>query len=216
MFERAWEKPSSQEKENFRRLVNHLLGHTFLTSETYDFEEGVTRVSKDYLFVERHFEMFREYFDYGGFTMNRDSGYGVISLGSTWDSNRVKFDKLTTLMVYTLRLIYEEEREKLKLSKEVFLTTGELVHKMITVGAITKKPANNALHESLRILHHYRIIEKMEGAWESADTRLLILPVILFIVSSGQISNMHRLMEEESASVPEEEEPEQVVAGDEE
>lgn len=199
MFEKAWERLTGAEKDTFRRLVNSLLGHTFLTVEQYDFEEGVTRINKDYLFVERHFEMFREYLDYAGFMLQRDSGYGVIYLGSQFDANRARFDKLTTIMVYTLRLIYEEEREKLTLSKEVFLTTGELVHKMISIGAIRKKPANAVLHESLRQLHHFRIVEKMEGAWENADTRLLILPVILFIVSNEQISNMHKLVEEEGS-----------------
>ena len=198
MFEKSWEGLGSTEKEQFARLVNILLGHTFLTVEIYDFEENVTRINKDYLFVDRHFEMFREYLDYAGFSLERDSGYGVIYLTSRYDANRVKLDKLTTLMVYTLRLIYEEEREKLTLSKEVFLTTGDLVHKMITIGAIRRKPSNAALHESLRTLHHFRIVEKMEGAWENASTRLLILPVILFIVSNEQISNMHKLVEEDA------------------
>ena len=197
VFEKSWERLTTGEKDTFRRLVNSLLGHTFLTAEQYDFEEGMTRINKDYLFVERHFELFREYLDYAGFMLRRDSGYGEIYLESQSDANRVKFDKLTTLMVYTLRLIYEEEREKLTLSREVFLTTGDLVHKMVSIGAIRKKPANIVLHESLRMLHHFRIVEKMDGPWENADTRLLILPVILFIVSNEQISNMHKLVEDE-------------------
>ena len=205
MFEKSWERLTSAEKEQFSHLINVLLGHTFLTVELYDFDEGVTRVNKDYLFVERHFELFREYLDYAGFTLERDTGYGVISLKSRYDANRVRFDKLTTLMVYTLRLIYEEEREKLTLSKEVFLTTGDLVHKMISIGALKRKPPNAALHDSLRTLHHFRILEKMEGSWESAETRLLILPVILFIVSNEQISNMHRLLEEDSTGMEREE-----------
>ena len=205
MFEKSWEGLGSTDKEQFARLVNILLGHTFLTVEIYDFEENVTRINKDYLFVERHFEMFREYLNYAGFSLERDSGYGVIYLTSRYDANRVKFDKLTTLMVYTLRLVYEEEREKLTLSKEVFLTTGDLVHKMISIGALRRKPPNAALHESLRTLHHFRIVDKMEGAWENASTRLLILPVILFIVSNEQISNMHKLVEEDGTSLDEEE-----------
>ena len=205
MFEKSWEGLGSTDKEQFARLVNILLGHTFLTVEIYDFEENVTRINKDYLFVERHFEMFREYLNYAGFSLERDSGYGVIYLTSRYDANRVKFDKLTTLMVYTLRLVYEEEREKLTLSKEVFLTTGDLVHKMISIGALRRKPSNAALHESLRTLHHFRIVDKMEGAWENASTRLLILPVILFIVSNEQISNMHKLVEEDGTSLDEEE-----------
>lgn len=66
VFEKSWERLTTGEKDTFRRLVNSLLGHTFLTAEQYDFEEGMTRINKDYLFVERHFELFREYLDYAG------------------------------------------------------------------------------------------------------------------------------------------------------
>jgi hypothetical protein len=68
--------------------------------------------------------LFQEDLKYSGFQLERDSNYGVISLSSSYDANRQKFDRLTTLMVYVLRLIYEEEREILSLSKESFTTTG--------------------------------------------------------------------------------------------
>ena len=109
----------------------------------------------------------------------------------------IQLDKLTTLMLYVLRLIYEEEREKLSLSRDIFTTTGDLVHKMISLGVIKRKPANLSLRDSLRTLNRFRIVEKMDGPWENADTRLLILPAILFVVTNERISNMYQLIDEE-------------------
>ena len=63
---------------------------------------------------------------------------------------------------------------------------------------------NNTLRDSLRILQRFRIIEKVEGAWEAADTRLLILPTILFIVTNERISNMYQLIDEEETGEDEE------------
>ena len=128
----------------------------------------------------------------------------MIWLSSGYESNRYKFDKATTLMIYVLRLIYEEEREKLSLSSDIFTSTGDLVHKMISLGVIKKKLPNNTLRDSLRILQRFRIIEKVEGAWEAADTRLLILPTILFIVTNERISNMYQLIDEEETGEDEE------------
>ena len=205
-----YEKLSLTEKESFARIVNQLLAHTFLLVEEYDFREGISRVNKDYLFMERNFELFREYFALAGFSISRDSNYGVISLMSRCDGMRVKFDKLATIMVYALRLIYEEEREKLTLTKEVFLTTGDLVHKLISLGAVKKKPSNQAMHTALRMLAQFRIIEKFEGLWEDAGTRIMILPSILFVVSAEQISNMEKLIEQdESADAETDEIPEE-------
>ena len=195
MFDEKYQRLGITDKERFARIVNQLLARTFLPVDEYDFSEGITKVNKDYLFVERNFEMFQEYFSYAGFSLERDTGYGVIYLTSSYEGNRVRFDKITTLIVYALRLIFEEEREKLNLSQNVITTTGELVHKLISLGAIKKKPSNTQLHDSLIALSRFMVIRKMDGAWEAAETRFIILPVILFIVSNEQISNMYKLID---------------------
>ncbi|MEG2123777.1 MAG: DUF4194 domain-containing protein [Clostridium sp.] len=196
MFEERFDKLGMAEQEQFRRIVNWLLAHTFLLQAQYDFSDHMRRSNPDYLFVEREFELFRDYLSYSGFGLERDSNYGVISLTSTLDFNRQKFDKITTLMVYVLRLIYEEEREKLSLSKDILTTTGDLIHKMISLGIMKKKPSDVILRDSLRNLNRFRIIDKTDGPWEAASTRLMILPTILFIVTNERISNMYALLED--------------------
>lgn len=204
MFEEAFEKLILTEQEAFRRIVNWLLAHTYLLQGTYAFEDNMNRTNPDYLFVERNFELFQDYLEYAGFHLERDSNYGVIFLSSSYEFNRVKLDKATTLMLYVLRLIYEEEREKLSLSRDIFTTTGDLVHKMLSLGVIKRKPANLTLRDSLRTLNRFRIVEKVDGPWENADTRLLILPTILFIVTNERISNMYQLIDEEETGEHEE------------
>ena len=204
MFEEAFEKLNLTEQEAFRRIVNWLLAHTYLLQGTYAFEDNMNRTNPDYLFVERNFELFQDYLEYAGFRLERDSNYGVIFLSSSYEFNRVKLDKATTLMLYVLRLIYEEEREKLSLSRDIFTTTGDLVHKMLSLGVIKRKPANLTLRDSLRTLNRFRIVEKVDGPWENADTRLLILPTILFIVTNERISNMYQLIDEEETGENEE------------
>ena len=197
MFEQEYEKLNMTDQEAFRRMVNWLLAHTYLLQGDYAFEDNMRRTNPDYLFVERNFELFQSYLEYAGFRLERDTNYGVISLASSYEFNRIKLDKLTTLMLYVLRLIYEEEREKLSLSRDIFTTTGDLVHKMISLGVIKRKPANLSLRDSLRTLNRFRIVEKVDGPWENADTRLLILPAILFVVTNERISNMYQLIDEE-------------------
>ena len=197
MFEQEFEKLNMADQEAFRRMVNWMLAHTYLLQGDYAFEDNMRRTNPDYLFVERNFELFQSYLEYAGFRLERDTNYGVISLASSYEFNRIKLDKLTTLMLYVLRLIYEEEREKLSLSRDIFTTTGDLVHKMISLGVIKRKPANLSLRDSLRTLNRFRIVEKVDGPWENADTRLLILPAILFVVTNERISNMYQLIDEE-------------------
>lgn len=209
MFEEKYERLSMAEQEAFKRIVNWMLAHTFLLQDNYVFDDSMKRTNPDYLFVERNFELFEDYLEYSGFRLERDTNYGVIFLSSTYEFNRVKLDKMTTLMIYVLRLIYEEEREKLSLSRNIFTSTGDLIHKMISLGVIKKKPANQVMRDSLRTLNRFRIVEKPEGSWEDADTKLLILPTILFIVTNERIGNMYRLLEEEPGEMSQEDEDEE-------
>lgn len=209
MFEEKFEKLNMTEQDSFKKIVNWMLAHTFLLQKNYVFDDSMKKTNPDYLFVERNFELFEEYLEYSGFRLERDSNYGVIFLSSSYEFNRVRLDKMTTLMIYVLRVIYEEEREKLSLSKDIFTSTGNLIHKMLSLGVIKKKPANSMIKDSLRMLNRFRIIEKLEGSWEDAETKLLILPTILFIVTNERISNMYRLLDEEPDRLPEEGENEE-------
>ena len=198
MFQEEFTQLSSNEQIKFKRIVNVLLGCTYLLREVYSTEGNTLAFNADYRFVERHFTLLNDYFEYAGFRLERDSNYGVIALTSDFDYNRQKFDKLTTLILYTLRLVYEEGREEIKRRPEIFTTTGEVIHKMISLGILQKKPAGRDILESLRKLAKFNIIEKIEGKWEEATARFLILQSILFIVSSEKISNMYDLAEQDT------------------
>lgn len=194
MFQEEYEKLSTNEKGEFKKIVSHLLAHTYLIREEYNFDADVKVLDQDFIFAERNIEMISEYLSYAGFSVEKDTEYGVIAVSSDNPDNRVSFNKLTTLMIYTLRLIYEEEREKLTLIKEVFTSVGDLINKMITLGAIPKKPSNAEMEKSLRALKKYNLIRKVDGPWSDAHTRMLILPSILFIVTNEQISNLSELV----------------------
>lgn len=195
-IEEQYEKLSLAEQDHFKKVVNWLLAHTYILQGQYDFSDNIKKTNPDFLFIERNFSLFQDYLAYSGFQLEKDNNYGVISLVSRYDFNREKFDKMTTLMLYVLRLMYEEERAKLSRSTDVFVSTGDLIHKMISLGVIKKKPSNVVVRDALRVLSRFQIINKPSGSWEMADTILLILPTILFIVSNERISNMYRLLEE--------------------
>lgn len=200
-FEERYNKLNSADKENFQRIVNWLLAHTFMYQNEYASDDMLRSTKQDYLFVERNFRLFNDYLEFSGFRLDRDSNYGVISLISSFEYNRIRFDKLTTLMLYGLRLIYDEKREELSLASDVFTTTGELVHKLLTLRALKKRPAQVNIHNALSKLHRFQIVDKQAGMWESAETRLIILPTVLFIVSNERINNMYNLIDDSGVEV---------------
>jgi hypothetical protein len=195
MWTEAFTRLTNSEKEEFRRLLSSLLAHTFLIRDIYDTKENLMIVNPEYRFVERNFELFLEYLGFGGWTLQKDSNYGVISLANDYEYNRVRFDRNTTLILYTLRLIFEEEREKVTLRNEILTTVANTVHKMIALGLIKKKPSDKDLTEAFRQLDNYRVIQKIAGSWEDAESKLLILPSILFIVTNERIGKLAEMYE---------------------
>lgn len=216
MWVEEYEKLSNSEKEEFRRLLNLILSRTFIIRDVYDPKEGMMRVNPEYRFVERNFALFNEYLWFSGWALYKDSQYGVIALVNTYEYNRVRLDRNTTLILFILRLIFEEEREKVTLRKEVLTSTGQIVHKMLTLGLIKKKPSDRDLAEALRQLAYYNIIQKLEGRWEDPDNKLLILPSILFVVTNEKISRIYETLgdEEDSDQESEEEEDQDVIRGE--
>jgi hypothetical protein len=193
----SYERFNQSEKLQFQRIVNRLQGTTFLLRDVYDNQEQYGKVHRDYRFVDRHFDVFTGYLELGGWTLWRDTTYGVIHLGSAYEYNKVQFNKFTTLILLTLRLLFEERREEISLRNEVVIATYEVVEKLMNLNLIDKRPAFKDLSESLRILGNYHIITRLEkGKWEAPDTKLMILPSILFILPNEGISKLKDLLEE--------------------
>jgi hypothetical protein len=196
MWTDSHEALSNADKEEFAKLVNRLLSRTFITSRSYDQKDGVMKRSKEYSFIERHMELFQSYLGYSGWSLARDDDYGVIALENSGDFNRVRLDRMTTLILYVLRLIFEEEREKISLSSGIATTVEQVVQKMITFGISDKRPPSGELVSSFRQLSHYNIIEKISGSWDRPDTQIIILPSILFIVRDTDIANLQQKISE--------------------
>jgi len=193
MWNELYQKLTNSEKEEVKRLLNLLLCRTFIIRDIYDLKEDMRKINFDYRFIERHFPLFLEYLNCAGWTLEKDSNYGVISLSNSYGYNRVRLNKNTTLILYILRLIFEEEREKVSLRNEVTTSTGEIVSKMINLGVINKKPSDRELIDSLRQLANHNIIGKFKGSWEDPNTGLIIYPSILFVVTNEKISRIYEM-----------------------
>jgi len=192
-----WNKLSERDKEEFIRVNNQLLNKTFILRDKYDSREKNLIINKDYRFVERNFSLISDYLFLAGWHLQMDSYLGVIAAYNRFGTNRFHLDKNTTYFLYVLRLIYEEEREKINLAKHVTTTVGEMVEKMFHLGLADKKPADTALRDGLNVLKRFQILDKLEGDWANPETRLVIYPSILLLVSNEKISGIFSTLIEE-------------------
>jgi hypothetical protein len=109
----------------------------------------------------------------------------------------LRIDKFTTLFLYTLRLIYEEEREKINNYRNVRTETQAVVEKMYSFGLLPGgKTTIKERIEAQRTLAHHNIIQKIEGKWEPDGNHLIVFPSILHIVSVQGINDMLQELED--------------------
>lgn len=187
-----YEALNAYDKEEFRRIGNYLLSHTYLVRYSYQPSEEMTLPNRDYKLAVRYFSILQAYFKLAGWQLDRDDNYGYISLTSVFGNNRGRLDQFTTLFLYTCRLFYEEQRQESSSTHTVCTSTSEIAQKMVSLGLLKNgKTTQKERLDAQRTLAHFNIIEKMEAtAWEADGNRFLILPSILSIITNQGINDM--------------------------
>jgi len=207
MWQDEYEKLNTTDRERFTRLISLLLAKTFILRDKYSSKDMAIKINHDYRFIERHIELFQDYLRVAGWDLQKDDNYGVIALYNIYEMNRVRVSKNTTSILYVLRLIYEEEREKLSLKREIITKVSHVMETMINIGVINKKISNKDLVEAFSFLRRFNIIDKVEGDFTDPETSIIIYPSILFIVTNDKISEIYDMTidEDEEEDIPDDE-----------
>lgn len=198
MWTEEYENLTAYEKGEFRRIGNYLLSHTYMVRYVYDPTEQMTLPNRDYQMAIRLFPLLKGYFLVTGWNLEKDDNYGIMSLINTYNHNRLRIERFSTLFLYACRLLYEEGRQQATDFHVVKTDTQTVVEKMRILGLLEKgKTTQKERIEAQRMLAHYNIIQKMESsAWSPEGNQILILPSILMLVTNEGINDMMLQLEE--------------------
>lgn len=186
----TWDKMGQADRSQLGRCINGLLAHTYLLSEQYDDADGVLKGNSDYRLVDRHFDWVRDHLLVSGWDLVKDRTLGVIYVENLHNRNRLQLGGMTTLILLALRLLYDEEREKLVLRNVVAITTWDVANRLMVFNTLKRKPSDKDLSEALRILARHNLIQKIQGNWQEADCRFLIHPSILLVLPGDAITRI--------------------------
>ena len=198
MFEEEFVKLSSQDQNEFARIVNVLMLKSFVVRESFDSREKMMKINPEYRFIERYYEIFEEYLKYSGWRLEKDVTNGVIAIYNEYEQNRLRIDRETSLILFTLRLIYETKKAESNAPGEsLYMTTPELLKTMIEYGITMqgKRLTGRLLGRSLRFMAAHNIICKVSGSYDEGNVTFYILPSITFAVDSQKIAAMSDALE---------------------
>lgn len=198
MFEEAFIRLTRADQDAFAKAINQLLLRSFIVRDEFDRREKTIKINGTYRFIERHFDLINDYLIYSGWRVDKDLIKGVFSLTNDYGQNKVRFDREVSLVLFTLRLIYEEEKQEGgHIGDSVYLTTPLVMKVMHDRGILfpNKRLTGRVIGRALRDLAEYNIITKVAGSYDEGNVSFYLLPSILFAVDADKIKAISEALE---------------------
>lgn len=179
---------TQKELEQFKAVCNQLLSRTYVVRTLYKPGEG--RVNNpDYVFLSTHYEAIRDYLALLDWDLRKDDLKGYFYVLNTDEANRCNLNKKETAILLALRMIYEENIERLGLEQDAICTVRDVLEKVVTDYAILPaKPNMDEVKRALTLLDNHAVIQRIEGKYNQGSCKFAILPTILSVVSSEKLN----------------------------
>src|SRR5574344_554384 len=193
MFEEEFKKIPVGDQREFAHVINNLLLKGYVVRDVFDSKEKMMRTNSDYRFVERYFPLVESYLKFSGWTINKDVLLGVVSLSNDYEDNRIRLDRETSLILFTLRLIFETEKnESSQTGEAIYMTTPGLIKFMLDHGISMpgKKLSGRQIARSIRYLVNHNILNKVSGSYDEGSVSFYILPSIVYALDNEKIVAM--------------------------
>lgn len=199
MFSEDFLKIPPSDQNEFSTVVNRLLLKGFVVRDIFDTKEKAIRTNPDYRYLERYFDLVNDYLKYSGWVIDKDYALGVIALTNINNENRMRLDRETSLILFALRLIYEEKKnESNDVTQAIYLTTPGLIKLMKDHGIklLNKNLSARGVARSLRFLANHNIIAKVSGSFDEGNVNFYILPSVVYALDNDKIVAMSNALDE--------------------
>ena len=107
-----------------------------------------------------------------------------------------------------LRLIYEENMERLGLEQDAVCAVRDVLEKVVTdYPVFPAKPNMEEVKRAFTVLENHSVIQRLEGKFNQSSCRIAILPTILSAVSSEKLNLVVSVLKKEETDEEAEEDP---------
>lgn len=191
---------TQKELDQFKSVCNQLLSRTFIV-KTLCRADKVRVNNPDYLFLANHYVEVREYLLLLDWDLRKDDFNGYFYVINTDEANRCQLGKKETAILLALRMIYDENQERLGLEHDAVCAVRDLLEKVVTDYAILPtKPNMDEVKRALTLLDNHRVIQRVEGKYNQGTCKFVILPTVLTVVSSEKLDAVVSVLRKEENS----------------
>ena len=174
---------TQKELDQFKSVCNQLLSRTYLV-KTLCRADKVRINNPDYLFLSSHYAEVREY----------------LAL-LDWDLRKDDFNGYFYAILLAIRMIYDENQERLGVEHDAICTVRDLLEKVVTDYAIlSARPNMKDVKRALTLLDNHCVIQRIEGKYSQGNCKFAILPTVLSVVSSEKLDAVVSVLRKEEDS----------------
>lgn len=181
-FNRSYSEFRDRDKDTFSRLVNKLLSKTFIVcslKEDYN----------DYYDVLRFFNTLKIYFEIIDYDLYKDEILKVIYIKTSKDRNRVRLNKLDTILCLIFRLTYFKKIKEVDLSNDVYISVSEIYDELNKTQIYSSPKTLSEIERSLIILRRNKVIDFNSKI--NAESSIKILPTIQIVIKVDSLSDLN-------------------------
>lgn len=178
------EKLEAAHQERFRDIVTRLLGGHVLSPGS------ALRPDPDFRFADRHRALLDAYLRVGGWRLDFDDALRLCRAVHVRGEQRVRFNKLESLVLCLLRLVYHEQMQVMRDDERCSVTIGELRERMIHAGKPASQLGRRSLQEACRRLARFSLVELGDGFAAEDDEAIVVLPLVEKVLSKESIERL--------------------------
>jgi hypothetical protein len=126
----------------------------------------------------------------GGWRLELDLGLRMCRALHEAGEQRVRFNKLESLLACILRLAYHEQMQQVREDAACELRVGDVRERMIQAGKAPNQIGKRSLYEAFRKLKRHSLVETERG-FECQDVdKIVVTPLIEKVLAGDQIAQL--------------------------
>lgn len=193
-IEEYWDDCTSQEKENFQRVIRYLLKKTFVVRDRDD--NGASR--KMFSFISHKLSFITDYLKYMGFEVALDRDNGVAMLrsidGGDVMTGHLRLKRIDSIILCALWTMYSDRLREGSLVRNFSVSLTDLSFALEKFGyrdSIDKTTLSNALS----LLSSYNLVS-VKGKVGEPECIIVLYPSLQFALSKEGFEDLAKASEE--------------------
>lgn len=181
-------------QDHFRSVVTRLLAGDVIVPGSGIAPSAIWR------FLERHQDLIEEYLRIGGWRLELDLTLRIARAVHLSGEHRVRLNKLESLVMLMLRLLYHERMEEVRDELRCEVSVGELKERLIHEGKPAHHLSRRVLAGALVRLGRHSVVELPRGFAGEDREVMVVTPLIEKVLPPERIRQYHDRVREYMAT----------------